>query len=319
MIRSLARCLIIVASAFASLAWAQAWPVKPIRLVVNLPPGTSADLMARTVAPQLAIALGQPVVVENRPGAAGNIGVEMVAKSAPDGYTLLHSSGTSLTINPHLYKLNIDVAKDLEPIAPTMRTSIILVVRQDSPARNVAELIALARANPGKLNFGSAGAGSGMHIATELMLRQAKIQATHVPYKGSADAVVALLGGHLDFTFDPGVAVPHIKAGKLRLLAVARPTRSKFFPDTPTMAEAGSDVDVDSVFGFYARAGTPREIVTRLNREIVRIMQTAEVGATLNAIGAEVVTGSPEEFAARQRRDSERFGVIVREANIRAE
>ncbi len=306
--RSLARCLITAAfvSTFATLASAQAWPVKPIRLVVNLPPGTTADLIARVVAPRLGEALGQPVLVENRPGWAGNIGVEMVAKSAPDGYVLLHSSGTSLTINPHLYKLNIDVAKDLEPVAPTMRTSIILVVRQDSPARNLAELIALVRANPGKLNFGSAGAGSGMHIATELMLRDAKIQATHVPYKGSAEAITALLGGQLDFTFDPGVAVPHIKANRLRLLAVARPTRSAFFPDTPTMAEAGTDVDMDSLFGFYSRAGTPREIVTRLNREIVRIMQTAEAAATLTAIGAEMVTGSPEEFAARQRRDRER-------------
>ncbi len=319
MIRSLARCLIIVASAFASLAWAQAWPVKPIRLVVNLTPGTTADLLARAVAPQLSQALGQPVVVENRPGAAGTIGAGMVAKSAPDSYTLLHSPGSFIAISPHLYKLDFDMGKDLVPIAPTMRTLMTLVVREDSPVRSVAELIALARANPGKLNFGSPGAGSSMHIVTEMMMRQAKIQAVHVPYKGSAEVIAALLGGHLDFIFDPGVAVPHIKAGKVRLLAVARSTRSKFFPGTPTMAEAGLDVDGDIAFGFYARAGTPLEIVTRLNREIVRIMQTAEVGAVLTALTAELATGTAEEFAARLRSDRERFGVIVREANIRAD
>ncbi len=322
MIRSLARCLIIVASAlaFAPLASAQAWPVKPIRLVVNLPPGTTADLIARAVAPQLGEALGQPVVVENRPGASGLIGAGAVAKSAPDGYTLLHSPGSFIAISPHLHKHDFDMDKDLEPIAPTMLTSMLLVVREDSPVRSVAELIALARANPGKLNFGSPGAGSGMHIVTEMMLRQAKIQVTHVPYKGSAEVIAALLGGHFDFAFDPGVAVPQIKAGKVRLLAVARPTRSKFFPGTPTMAEAGIDVDGDVAFGFYSRAGTPREIVTRLNREIVRIMQTAEeVGAVLTALNADLVTGTAEEFAARQRSDRNRFGVIVREANIRAD
>jgi tripartite-type tricarboxylate transporter receptor subunit TctC len=317
----LARCMLTVACAvaFSPFAWAQSWPVKPIRLIVNLTPGTAGDLIARAIAPRMGETFGQPVIVENRPGASGNMGVEAVAKSAPDGYTLVHTSGSTIAINPHLYKLAFDMARDLEPIAPTMRTNVILVVRQDSPARTVAELIAHIRANNGKLNYGSAGSGSGMHIATEVMLRLTNTKANHVPYKGSAPAIADLLGGRLDFTFDPGVAVPHIKAGKLRLLAVARPTRSALFPDTPTMAEAGTDVDMDVVFGVYGAAGTPREAVTRLNREIVRIMQTPELGAALTTIGAELVTGSAEWFASRQRSDRARFAAVVRENNIRAD
>lgn len=317
----LARCILAVACAvvFAPFAWAQTWPAKPIRLIVNLTPGTAGDLIARSIAPRMGEAFGQPVIVENRPGASGNMGVEAVARSAPDGYTLVHTSGSTIAINPHLYRLNFDMAKDLEPIAPTMRTNVILVVRSDSPARTVAELIAHIRANNGKLNYGSAGSGSGMHIATEVMLRATNTKANHVPYKGSAPAIADLLGGRLDFTFDPGVAVPHIKAGKLRLLAVARPTRSALFPDTPTMAEAGTDVDMDVVFGVYGTAGMPRQTVTRLNREIVRIMQTKELAAALTTIGAELVTGSAEWFAERQRSDRARFAVVVRENNIRAD
>ena len=299
--------------------WAQAWPIKPIRLIVNTAPGGPVDQVARTFVPQLGETLGQPVVIENRAGAGGTVGVEAVAKSAPDGYTLLHSSGSPIVIGPHLYKLGVDVARDLDPVTPTIRTSMFLVARAGLPARSVAELIAYARANPGKLNFGSAGSGTTMHIYTEMMLRAAKIQATHVPYKGATPALTALLGGQLDFTFDPGGGIPHIKADKLRLLAVVGAVRSPNFPDTPTMGEAGTDVGTDPLYGVYAPTGTPREIVTRLNREIGRIMQTAEVRAALGAAGAEVVTASPEEFAALQHRDRERFGAFVREANIRAD
>jgi tripartite-type tricarboxylate transporter receptor subunit TctC len=315
------RCLLAAAfaCALAPAVHAQNFPVKPIRLIVNLPPGTAADIVARTLAPRLSESLAQSVLVENRAGAAGNIGLEAVARSAPDGYTLVHTSGSTIAINPHLYKSSFDVEKDLEPIAPTMRTTVILVVRADSPIRNVADLIARARANPNRLNYGTSGAGSGMHIATEMMLRNAKVQATHVPYKGSADTLAALLAGTLDFAFDPGVALPHIKSGKVRIIGVARPTRTPFFPDTPTMAEAGADANSDVVFGIFGAAGTPRDIVGRLNREIVRGMQSKEAATALNALGAELVTGSAEEFAERQRRDRERFGAFVREAGIRVD
>lgn len=315
--------LLVLGAAFGSIpavdAWAQSYPVRPIRMVVNSAPGSGVDTATRIFAPRLGDALGQTVVIDNRAGAGGNIGLESVAKSTPDGYTLLSSPGGGIVMAPHLYRLGVDVDKDLIPVAPTTRLTIFLVVRPGVPARNLAELIAHARAHPGKLNFGSSGTGGSLHIAGEMLLRAAKIQAVHVPFKGGAPALVALLGGQIDFYFDPGPSVPHVKADRLRLLAVARATRSMFFPDTPTMAEAGADVNVDLVQGVYAPAGTPRAIVTRLNREIVRIMQTAEVRTRLAAIGGEPVTASSEEFAAHQRRDRERFGVFIREANIRVE
>jgi tripartite-type tricarboxylate transporter receptor subunit TctC len=243
----------------------------------------------------------------------------MVARSAPDGYTLLNSPGGGIVMAPHLYKLGVDVAKDLIPVAPTARLTIILVVRSSLPVHSVAELIAYARANPGKLNFSSSGNGSSLHLPAEMLLRAANIQAIHVPFKGGAPALIALLGGQVDFMFDSGPALAHVKSGKLRLLAVARATRSSFFPDTPTMAEAGADVDVDLWQGIYAPAATPREIITRLNREVSHIMQTSEVRAALAAIGGEAVSASLDEFAARQRRQREHFGTVIREANIRAE
>jgi tripartite-type tricarboxylate transporter receptor subunit TctC len=317
----LARCLIAAAFAFtfAPLAWTQAWPVKPIRLVVNFPAGGTTDIMARAFAPRLAETLGQAIVIENRGGAGGNVGLETVVRAAPDGYTLLASSGSPIAVGPHLYKLNFDVARDLVPIVPLGRILTILVVRPGLPVRSVPELIAYARANPGKLNYGSVGSGSTLHIHAERMLRAAKIQATHVPYKGAALLVTALLGDQVDFAFDSGLTIPHIKTDKLRLLAVVGAARSPLFPDTPTMSEMGLEIGGDALFGVYAPTGTPREIIVRLNREIGRIMQTAEARAALATFAAEVVTASPEEFAAIQQRDRERFGAFIREANIRVD
>ena len=317
----LARCLIAAAFAFAfaSLAWAQAWPAKPIRLVVSFPPGSGPDAIARIYAPQLGEALGQTIVVENRAGAAGNIGLETVAKSAPDGYTLLNAPGSLIVINPHVFKLGVDVAKDLDPVAPTVRAAAFLVVRPGLPVNSLAELIAYARAHPGRLNFGTPGSGTAPHIGAVMLMRTANIQATHVPYKGVAQALADLMGERIDFMFDPGPAVPQIKAGKARLLAVVDAARSPIFPDVPTMAEAGTDVNVIIVSGVFAPAGTPREIISRLNREIGRVLQTAEVRAALAALGNETVTASPEEFSALMHRDRERFGAVLREANIRVD
>jgi tripartite-type tricarboxylate transporter receptor subunit TctC len=306
-------------SGFAPPASSQDWPAKPVKVIVNVPPGSAVDVVARIFSAPLAEALAKPVLIEYRVGAAGNIGVEAVVKSAPDGYTLLSSAGGTMVVNPHLYKLGFDMEKDLDPVAATARPAILLVVRPQLPARNVGELVAYARANPGKLNYGSPGAGTGLHIAAEMMLRLAKVQATHVAYKGAAQMLTDLLGNQLDFLFDPGPAIPHIKSGKIRLLGVANASRSALFPDTPTMAEAGLDVDVGFYHGVYAPAGTPREIVARLNREIVRIMSTPEAVGALAVIAAEPVNASAEEFAQHQRRVRARFGVVVREANIRAE
>ena len=333
----LTRCLIAAAFvfAFSPLAWAQAastgpstelrtgsgqaWPTKPIRLVVNFAAGGATDVIARSMAPRLVEVLGQPVVVDNRVGASGIIGLELVARSAADGYTLLHSSDGPILLNPHLFKMSVDVAKDLAPVAPTARNALFFVVRPGLPVRSLAEFVAYARANPGKLNYGSAGNGTVQHVAAEMLMRAAKIQVTHVPYKGSQAVLVDLLGGQIDFTFDPGATIPHIKADRVRLLAVPSGTRSPIFPDAPTMIEAGTSVELEWLSGVYAPAGTPRAIITRLNREIGRIMQAAETHAVLAAMAAEALPpASPEEFAAHQHRARERFGVVVREANIRA-
>jgi tripartite-type tricarboxylate transporter receptor subunit TctC len=315
----MARFAAALVFAFAPPAWSQAWPAKPIRVIVNVPPGSAVDVVARIYAGRLGETLGQPVVIDYRPGGAGNIGVEAVAKSAPDGYTLLTSAGGTMVINSHLYKLNFDMGADLDPVAPTALPSIFLVVRPGLPARTLGELISQLGANPGKLNFGSPGSGTGLHIAAEMMLRLAKVQATHITYKGAAQMLTDLLGNQIDFMFDPGPAVPHIKSGKVRLLAVANSARSPIFPDTPTMIEAGMDVDVGFWHGVYAPAGTPRAIVGRLNRDIVRIMHTAEARAALMSIAAVPVSASAEEFTEHKRRVRERFGVIVREMKIRAE
>jgi tripartite-type tricarboxylate transporter receptor subunit TctC len=287
-------------------------------MVVNFAAGGSTDVIARAMSSRLSEALGQQIVVDNRVGAGGNIGLETVAKSAPDGHTLLHSSDGTILINPHLYKMNVDVARDLDPVAPTAKAAIFFIIRPDLPVKNLSEFVTYAGANPNKLNYGSAGVGTLQHVAAEMMMRIAKIQTTHVPYKGSQQVLVDLLGGQVDFTFDLGAAIPHIKSGKVRLLGVPGPTRSPLFPDAPTMAEAGTNVDIIWMSGVYAPSGTPRQIVDRLNREIGKIMQLPETRALLTSMAAEPVAPmSPQAFATHQSKARERFGVLVRDANIR--
>ena len=316
----LIRCIVAAVTMLAcvSQANAQTWPTKPIRLIVNFPPGGTTDLMARAFTPKLAEALGQPVVIDNRGGAAGNIGLEVAAKAPPDGYTLLASSGSPIVVGPHLYKLSVNVDRDLAPIAPLARILTLLVVRPGLPVKSVPELTAYLRANTNKLNYGSVGTGSTLHIHAERYLYANKLRATHVPYKGAALMVTALLSDQVDFAFDSGLSVQHVKSGKLRVLAVAAAARSTLFPDTPTMTETGTEVN-DALFGVYAPTGTPRAIITRLNREIARIMQLPDSRAVLATFAAETVTLSPEEFTDIQRRDRERYGVFIRTANIRAD
>lgn len=319
--RSLTRRFMVAVAlaALAPLSFAQAWPDRPIRLVVNFAAGGSTDIIARSMATQLGSALGQPVVVENRVGAGGNIGLVAVARAAPDGYTLLHSSDGPILINPHIFKMEVDVAKDLLPIAPTAGAALFLISRADLPARNMAEFVAYARANPGKLNYGSAGSGTLQHVAIEWIRDAAKFDAVHVPYKGSQAVLVDLLGGRVDFTMDLGAAIPHIKSGKLRLLAVPGRERSPVFPETPTLIESGVNVDLGWISGIYAPAGTPAAIVTRLNREIGRIMQTPATKKELDSMAALSLPHlMPEEFASHQQRARDNFGAIVRQAGIKA-
>ena len=314
---------IVIALAFAAgmiSTLAQTWPTHPIRLVVNFPPGGAADLLARLVGQSLGETLGQPVVIENKGGANGNLGGEAVARSAPDGYSLLMSSGSMVAINPHLYaSMPFDPAKDLIPVASVARVPFYLVVRAENPVQDFKAFIADLRANPGKRNFGSPGIGSSPHLAAELLKKMTGTDAVHVPYRGAAPALNDLLAGQLDFLFDPGIAIEHVKAGKLRAIAIGSPQRSPQLPDVPTLAELGlAGFDADAIFGVYAPAGTPRDIVARLNTEINRALATVALKERIMAVGNIPAAMSPDEFGERAREDSKRFGAIIRERGITA-
>ena len=309
---------LLAGATLAPWARAKAWPAKPIRIVVNFPPGGAADQLARALAQPLQESLGQTVTVENRGGAGGNLGADAVAKSAADGHTLLFASGGTVSVNPHIYaKMPFDPLKDIIPVAAAARVLVFLVVRADSPIKDFAGLLADLKAHPGRRSFGSPGNGSSPHLATEMMKSMAGVFAVHIPYRGAAPALTDMLGGQLDFLFDPGIAVPHIRAGRLRLLAVGSPSRSPLFPDTPTLGEAGlKGFDADTVFGLYAPAGTPAAVVGRLNAEVNRILATPATRERINAIGGVPTPMSPEQFAAKMADDSKRFGAIVRERRI---
>ena len=298
-----------------------AWPTKPVKVIVNFPAGGAADQLARAIGVPLQEALGQPVVIENRGGANGNIGGDAVAKSHPDGYTLLMSSGGMVSVNPHIYpRMAFDPAKDLVPVAAAARVLVFLVTKPSIPANNIKDFIAYVKANPGKLSYGSPGSGSSPHLAGEMFKSQAGLYALHVPYRGAAPALQDLLAGQLDFYFDPGIGLQQVKAGKLKLLAVGSPKRSPMFPDVPTLDEAGlKGFDADTVFGFYAPAGTPPEVIARLNREVNRILGTQPVKDRILAMGGEALPLSPAEFGAKAMQDSARFSAIIKERKILAD
>jgi tripartite-type tricarboxylate transporter receptor subunit TctC len=309
-----------LASAWPSLAQS-AWPAQPVRIVVNFPPGSSPDVLARMVAAPLQQALGQPVVVENRAGASGMIGAEAVTKATPDGYTLLMTAGSAITTNPFLYpKMPYDVERDLTPVAAIARIVLTLVVRADLPARDVNEFLAYLKAHPGKLSYGSAGNATGLHLAGEMLKNQAGVFAVHVPYRGASLALQDLLGGQIDFYFDPGIAVQHVQAGRLRVLAIGGKRRSATYPNVPTLDEAGlAGFDAGTTHGLYAPTRTPPEVVMRLNREINRILSTAAVRAQVEGLGAEATPITVEQFATVMREDSRRYAEVIRRQGIKAD
>jgi tripartite-type tricarboxylate transporter receptor subunit TctC len=310
---------LVAAAGLLPLAQAQpAYPSKPVKVIVSFPPGGVADVLARLVAAPLQDALGQPVVVENRAGSGGNIGADAVAKSPADGYTLLMSSGGTVSVNPHIYaKMPFDPTKDITPVASVARVAVFLVARNNLPVNNAKEFVDYLKANPGKLSYGSPGNGSSPHLAGEMFKSMSNTFAVHVPYRGAAPALNDLLAGQIDYAFDPGIGLTHVRAGRLKLLAVGSPKRSPMFPDVPTVEEAGlKGFDADSYFGFYAPAGTPAAVITRLNTEINKILNTPATKERIAALGGEAVPMSPQGFAARAAEDSKRFGTLIRERKI---
>jgi len=295
------------------------YPSKPVRLVVPFAPGGSTDIFARLVGERLSSALGQGVVIENRAGAGGNIGAEAVARAAPDGYTLLMATTGVMAINNALYKsMTYDAAKDLEPVSFTTSITNVLTVPLDIPAKTVGELIALAKAQPGKLSFASSGAGSSTHLSGELFKSMAGIDVLHIPYKGSGQALIDLMAGRVSMIFDnmPSV-LPYIRGGKLRGLGVTGVKRSAAMPELPTISEAGvPGYESLSWSGIAVPAGTPKDIVHRLNREIGTVLAMNDVKQKLTELGADPVGGPPEVFAEHVRKEREKWSRLIRERNI---
>jgi tripartite-type tricarboxylate transporter receptor subunit TctC len=321
--RRLLACALLAAAALPGAGLAQgAFPNKPIRVIVSFPPGGAADQIARAVSEPLSQALGQPVVVENRAGANGNIAGDFVAKQPADGHTLLMSSGGTVSINPHLYsKMPFDPTKDLTPVAAAARVLVFLEVNpQKLNVKDAKEFVAQLKANPGKFSFGSPGNGSSPHLAAEMMKAQTNVFATHIPYRGAAPAMQDLLAGQIDFMFDPGIGLQHVKAGKLKLLAVGSPKRSPQYPDVPTLDEVGlKNFDADTWFGFYAPGGTPVAVVAKLNTEINKVLRSPGFIERMNAIGAIPAPMSPQDFGTRAQIDSIRYGALIRARNIKGD
>ncbi len=301
-------------------AQAQTWPAKPVRVVVNVAPGGVADVTARVLAARLGETLGQPFVVENRGGGDGYIGFEAVARSEPDGYTLVYAPGSTMMIAPHIVRrADLDPVKALVPVAATGRVSLYLVVNPGKlAATSFAEFLAYARANPGKLNYGTPGNGTSPHIATEVFSREAKVKMNHIPYKGAGPALKDLLGGVIELALDPGIGLPHVKAGKLRMLAVAGGQRHPDFPDVPTLEESGiKGVDGGPHFGFYAPAATPREVVERINREVLKVMQEPAVLARFKVLAVDLAPAmNPAQFSAYVKAESERYAKLLPEIGV---
>jgi len=312
----------ITLTASSTSTLAQTYPVKPLRIIAAQSAGGVTDMLARTLAQKFNESWKQPAVVENRPGAGGAIGTEVAAKSAPDGYTLLLSSAGPIVINQYLYpSLAYDPLRDLQPIAFIASSPLILVTHPSVPARSVRELIALARAKPDKLSYGSGGSGSPPHLTAELFKTTTGVRMVHVPYKGSAPSVLALVAGQVDLSFSTVViTLPQIKAGRLHALAVTSPKRSRVVPDLPTMEEAGvAGFESQQWFGLFAPAGLAQDIVSKIYAETTRVIQSPQIRERLANEGGEPDSLTPDQFAAFIRRDAARWAKVVKDSGATAD
>jgi tripartite-type tricarboxylate transporter receptor subunit TctC len=310
--------VVLLAGAAASPLSAQTYPNKPIRFILPFPPGGPTDILGRLIGQKLAERLGQPVVPENKPGAGANIGLEIGAKAKPDGYTITLAS-PSLSISPTLYKkLNYDSVKDFAPVSLVAEIPNVLLVRPDLPIKSLKELIEYAKANPGKLNYGSGGIGTSNHLASELFKTLANVNIVHVPYKGSNQAMIAMMGGEVGMVV---IGIPpsqaQIKAGKVRALAVLSEERLPAFPNIPTSKEAGMDnFEVTTWYGLLAPAGTPRDIVARLNAEWIKIAATPDMREKMQTAGFEPMSSTPEKFAEFIKTEIVRWGKVIKDAHL---
>ena len=314
-------CVFFALAAAATPALAQQYPTRPVRFVVPFSPGGSTDTLARTMGVKLADALGQQVVVDNRPGGNGDIGMLIVAKAPPDGHTIVLGYIANLGIGPSVYKMPYDPVKDFAPITQPASSPNVLTAHPSVQARNLQELIALAKAKPGQVSFASTGVASIGHLTGELLNNLAGIRMTHVPYKGSGQAVTDILGGHVQVMFSGfSSTLHHIKAGKLRALAVTGPKRSNALPDVPTIAEQGfPGVEATAWYGVLAPAGTPKPVITRLHGELVKILKLPDVTQKLEGLGFELVGSTPEQFGAYMRSEIKKWEKVVKASGAKAD
>ncbi len=313
--------LVTLLSVLATAVAAQAFPAKPIRIIAPFPPASVADVLARPIAQKMNETWGQSVIVDDRVGMAGTVGAGIVAKAPPDGYTLLLGTIGTNAINAALYsKMPYDVRTDFAPVTLVARTYLLLVMHPSVPVRTVKDVIALARAHPGKLNFGSAGAGTTPHLAGEMFKFLTGVSMTHIAYRGSPQSAIDLLAGRLDLIFANGSAVlPHIRAGKMRLIAISAARRDPEMPDIPTIAETVPGFEMAPWFGLFAPAGTPRDVVTRLNTETVRILALPDVKANYGNLGLTAVSSTPEQFSVYVREEIVRWAKVVKASGARAD
>ena len=321
MIHHLRACALLALLLPAFPALAQSWPTKPLKIMVGASAGGGTDIIARMLAEKLAEPLKQSVIVENRPGASNTIAADLTAKAPPDGHTLLAATNTGQAIAPHLMKLAFDPIRDLTPIALIVTVPNVLAINPNVPAKDVRELVALMKAKPEEYKYASSGIGSTQHLAGEGFAHLTGVRIIHVPYKGSSQAHLDLIAGNVQTMFDTtSSAIGQIRAGKLRALAVTSATRSPELPNVPTLAEAGfPGFEMTTWYGLYVTAGTPREVVARLQGEIARILKLPDVQAKLRGLGGEPGNLTAEQFASLNKAEFERFGKLIRDANIRVE